>query len=145
MRARWAVYLMCAVSTVAAAPPAQRPRPQPSASSAEARHEALRRERRDRRREILAALWGPVSADPAAVAEFGLHAWRMARLRRVERLATELERPELLERTGKLLTKEQARHVKHLERLKDQRAMPAVAAPLHPKASATPRGPARKH
>lgn len=142
--ARWAVCLACAASTVAAAPPATRREAPASASAIQAQHEAQWRQRRDRRRAILAALWGSVSADPAAIAEFGLHAWRMARLRRVERLATELARPALLERVGKLMAKEQARHTKHLRRLKDQLA-PSTAPPVqHPKTSTTPRRPARQ-
>lgn len=143
MRGRWALCLACAASTVAAAPAAPRRQPLPSASAAEEQQETSRRERRDRRRAILAALWGPVSADPAALAEFNLHAWRMARLRRIERLATELARPLLLERVGKLITKEQARHAKHLKRLRDQLVDPAAAAPRL-KAPAAPRGPKRK-
>lgn len=143
MRARWALCLACVASTVAAAPPAPRRQPPPSASAAQEQQEISRRERRERRRALLAALWGPLSAEPAGIAEFDLHAWRMARLRRIERLATEVDRPLLLERVGKLITKEQARHVKHLKRLKDERAAPAAAAPGL-KASAAPHGPKRK-
>lgn len=127
MRLRWVLYLACAASAVAAAPPPPRRQPLSSASALQSQQEASRRERRDRRRASLAAMWGAVSTDPAGVAEFRLHAWRMARLRRIERLATELERRVPLERAGKLVTKEEARHVKHLERLKNQLAAAAAA------------------
>jgi len=137
-----ALWLGCAASTVAAAPATERRHepPRPAASTAPAQAEALRLERRNRHRAILEALWGSVSTDPAAIAEFDLHAWRMARLRRMERLATELERPGLLERIGKLIAKEQTRHTKHLKRLADQSTVPRTA----PKTPPPPRKPARK-
>lgn len=127
------LVLCCAVSSVAAAPAAPRS------------DEAARLARRDRHRAILTALWGSASTQPAGLAEFGLHAWRMARLRRMERLAAELARPVLLERIGGLLAKEQARHLKHMKRLQDSTAPAAAAsAESSPKPPPAQRGRARK-
>ena len=140
------LWLGCAASSVAAAPAPERRHEAPGSTASRERQapgqtEALRLERRNRHRAILEALWGSVSADPAAIAEFELHAWRMARLRRMERLATELDRAGLPDRIAKLIAKEQARHTKHLKRLADQStAAPRTAAKVPP----PPRKPARK-
>lgn len=138
-----------AVSSVAAAPPAAHDPPaQPGKPQAQqkpqaqgkAQGEAARLARRDRHRALLAALWGSASAQPAGLAEFRLHAWRMARLRRMERLATELARPALVERIGSLLAEEEARHLKHMKRL-EAPAAPASAEPSPKKPPAPPRPP----
>ena len=136
------LVLCCAVSLVAAAPPSAPRDEQPVQAKQQAQGEASRVARRDRHRAILAALWGPVSAEPAGLAEFDLHAWRMARLRRMERLASELARPALLDQITALLAKEQARHLKHMKRL--QSTAPSALVQSSPTKQPAARKPARK-
>lgn len=84
--------------------------------------------RRAARRAKLEALWGDVIQKPPTLVELQLHGWRMARLRRLGRLAALSNKPLLQERITRLEIKEEARHVKQLDRLKRQ-AEPASAAP----------------
>jgi hypothetical protein len=86
-----------------------------------------RDKRRQQHRSALKKKWGDLSERPPVMAEFKTHAWRMARLKRMQLLAEELEKPQLLERVNKLIEQEVARHDKHLEKLKA--TGPKTAAP----------------
>lgn len=96
--------------------------------------------RRAARRAKLEALWGDLIHTPPALVELQLHGWRMARLRRLGRLAASSNTPALVERITRLETKEEARHVKQLNRLKRQPEPPSTAPhprPLPQRATST--------
>ncbi len=77
-----------------------------------------RKARRDAHRKELKAKWGPLAERAPMLAELKRHAWRMARLKRMQGLAEELDKPELLARVNKLIEQEQARHAERMEQLK---------------------------
>lgn len=77
-----------------------------------------RKARRDAHRKDLKAKWGPLAERAPMLAELKRHAWRMARLKRMQGLAEELDKPELLARVNKLIEQEQARHAERMEQLK---------------------------
>ena len=83
--------------------------------------------RRAARRAKFVALWGDLIEQPPALAELQLHGWRMARLRRLGRLAAVSNKPALGERITRLEAKEEARHVRQLNRLKHPAAPPSGA------------------
>jgi hypothetical protein len=82
------------------------------------RHES-RMERRDDRRKNFEKKWGDFARGKPAITEFRLHGWRMAKLRRMRLLADELGKDALVAKVDKLIEKEEARHDKALEKLKE--------------------------
>jgi hypothetical protein len=84
--------------------------------------------RRERRRALFAR-WGKTTADPRAKAELELHARRMARIRRMQVLAS-------TERSGEKRTAllERLSRLRDLERGRHDRAMQAIAAGKEPEA-----------
>ena len=104
--------------------------------------EKTRDRRRAAHRAKLEELWGDLIQQPPGLVELRLHGWRMARLRRLARLAALSTKPALAERITRLEAKEEARHVRQLNRLKHP-AAPSSAAPHPPRlAPATGRSPA---
>lgn len=83
--------------------------------------EQLRATRKERRAARLAEIrhhWGAIVAEPAVRAELKVHAWRMARLDRIRELADAEGKKDIVARVDKLITKENARHEKHMGVLK---------------------------
>ena len=88
-------------------------------------------ERRAQHQAEIKARWGAVLAQPAVREELEHHARRMARLNRAAFLAeTEItkDKDKLVERIQKLTEKEQARHVRAMERFKSMPPGAAVAS-----------------
>lgn len=88
-------------------------------------------ERRAQHQAEVKARWGAVLAQPAVREELEHHARRMARLNRAAFLAeTEItkDKDKLVERIQKLTEKEQARHVRAMERFKSMPPGAAVAS-----------------
>lgn len=82
------------------------------------RHES-RKDRRDERRQKYEKKWGEFAHGKPAMNEFRLHGWRMAKLRRIRMLAEEMGKDKLVEKVDDLIEKEEARHEKALEKLKE--------------------------
>lgn len=79
---------------------------------------ASRDERRKARRAELRAKYGDIMARPAVRSELRLHAQRMARLHRMERIATARGKEDAERRVQALVTRENARHDKRMGELK---------------------------
>lgn len=89
----------------------------------------LSEEKKKKRAEHMAemrAKWGEILKKPGVKAEMGLHSRRMARLRRIEKVATEKKKDALVKRAVAAQEKEKARHQKKMDELKAQPA-PAPA------------------
>jgi hypothetical protein len=106
-----------------------------------------RGERQKEHREALKQRWGTALSAPSAREELEHHARRSARLERALVLVeTEVgkDRDKLRERVQKLIEKENARHERAMERIKNQPSAPApsasAAAPAAPAASAEKAG-----
>jgi hypothetical protein len=83
--------------------------------------EKLKESRAERRKAKLAELkakYGDIVDKPAVRAELRLHAMRMARLHRLERIATAEGKDDAAKRVQALVTKENARHAKRMDELK---------------------------
>jgi hypothetical protein len=79
-----------------------------------------RKERRQERREAIKQKWGDLHKHPAVKAELKVHAWRMARLKRIRAVADAEGKKDTVARVDKLIEKEKARHQKHMETLKSK-------------------------
>lgn len=81
-----------------------------------------RAERRNRQLQTLRETWGvELLAAPPVRAELKTHAWRMARLERMQLLANDSTKPnkaKLVARVDKLIEKERERHQRHMDQLK---------------------------
>ncbi|MBK7582878.1 MAG: hypothetical protein IPI67_22120 [Myxococcales bacterium] len=77
-----------------------------------------RQERRKERREELKKKWGELPKHPAVKSELKVHAWRMARLKRVRAVAVSEDKTDAVARVDKLVAKENGRHDKRMEALK---------------------------
>jgi hypothetical protein len=77
-----------------------------------------REERRKAKRAELKAKYGDILDKPAVRAELRVHAQRMARLHRLERIANAKGKEDAEKRVQALVAKENARHDKHMEELK---------------------------
>ncbi|MFO0568161.1 MAG: hypothetical protein U0263_21045, partial [Polyangiaceae bacterium] len=85
--------------------------------------EKLRETRKDRRKEHREALqkkWGDLPKRPAVKAELKVHAWRVARLKRIRAVADNQGKKDAVSRVDKLLEKENTRHQKHMEKLQSK-------------------------
>jgi chromosome segregation ATPase len=82
----------------------------------------VRKRRIERRRDWVNRWKNHDFKHPAVKAAFTTHARRMARLKRAEYLATITGNEEAQAKVKELLDKEQARHDKHMETLKDKAA-----------------------
>jgi hypothetical protein len=83
--------------------------------------EKLKESRTERRKAKLAELkakYGDIVDKPAVRAELRLHAMRMAKLHRLERIATAQGKDDAAKRVQALVTKENARHDKRMDELK---------------------------
>ncbi len=92
-----------------------------------------REQRRKQHREELKSHYGAdLLHRPPILAELKTHAWRMARLERMKTLAEAIadagKRKKTLERLDKLVEKERARHDRHMEDLRNQKAAAAGSA-----------------
>jgi chromosome segregation ATPase len=79
-----------------------------------------RKERRKERREAIKEKYGDVLDKPAVRAELRLHAWRMARLKRIRAVATSEDKKDTVARVDKLMEKEKQRHQKRMDHLKSK-------------------------
>jgi hypothetical protein len=77
-----------------------------------------REERRKEKRAELKTKFGDILGKPAVKAELRLHAMRLAKLHRMERLAKAKGKDELDKRVDALIAKENARHDKRMADLK---------------------------
>lgn len=90
----------------------------------------LREARKKRREEHLAemrAKWGEILKKPGVKEEMRVHARRMSRLRRIEKIARDAKKEAVVKRATALQEKEKARHQKKMDELKSQPA-PAGSA-----------------
>jgi hypothetical protein len=76
-----------------------------------------RKDRRQERRERIQKRWGEIEKKPAVRAELKVHAWRMARLKRLRAIAEAEGNKDKVARIDKLTQKETERHDKHMETL----------------------------
>jgi len=132
-----------AVSAEAAAPPSSRRAAAPTSSAAREQARTSRLQRRDRHRAEIQATLGPLASDPDLVAEYGMHAWRMARIRRMQQLAAELEKRSLQSLLLGLELDETRRHAEHV--LRKRHAGGAAPKPASPKLPPAVSRPAREH
>ncbi|MBK8994885.1 MAG: hypothetical protein IPM35_03920 [Myxococcales bacterium] len=79
-----------------------------------------RKERRQERREEIKKKWGDLHKHPAVKAELKVHAWRMARLKRIRAVADAEGKTDTVARVDKLIEKEKERHQKHMDTLKSK-------------------------
>lgn len=79
-----------------------------------------RKERRQERREEIKKKWGDLHQHPAVKAELKVHAWRMARLKRIRAVADAEGKKDIVARADKLIEKEKERHQKHMDTLKSK-------------------------
>jgi len=100
--------------------------------------------RKQHREELKAQYGGDVLKRPPILAELKTHAWRMARLDRMRTLAEAIadagKRKKTLARVDELVKKEQTRHDRHMEQLRNQNA---ATAGQPPEGSAKPAAPER--
>jgi hypothetical protein len=94
---------------------------------------------RDQRAKIRKAQmrrrWGQLLGRDDVTQELKTHAERTAKLRRIRALAKEANQDELVQRSNKLLAKEQQRHLKHMQAFeKEESGGAAAAAPNEPAA-----------
>ena len=79
-----------------------------------------RKDRRQARREELKKTWGDLPKHPAVKNELKLHAWRMARLKRIRAIADSEGKKDTVARVDKLMEKEKQRHQKRMDHLKSK-------------------------
>jgi len=104
---------------------------------AKAYFEAARQSRAERvkaHREAIKKQWGDAAAQPQMGNELRMHAWRLARLDAIKRIATDEGNTDLVTRCDALIERENARHEKRMAALK---AGPDAAGSAAPSA-ATP-------
>ncbi len=77
-----------------------------------------RKKRRDDHLAEVRSKWGDVAKAPAAKEEMRVHARRMARLNRVEKLAKDAKKDAIVKRANAAQEKEKARHEKKMGELK---------------------------
>jgi colicin import membrane protein len=77
-------------------------------------------ERRKERRDEIKKKWGELEKKPAVRAELKVHAWRMARLKRLRAIAEADGKTDTVARIDKLVQKENERHEKHMQTLKEK-------------------------
>ncbi len=107
--------------------------------------EAARQTRAERvkaRREAIKKQWGDPLAQPPMQNELRMHAWRLARLDAIKRIAADEGNTDQVARCDALIERENARHEKRMEALKSMpggagSAAPSAATP----ASAAPAAP----
>ncbi len=83
----------------------------------------LREARKKRRADHMAemrAKWGDILKKPGVKEEMRIHARRMSRLRRIEKLAKEAKKDAIVKRVNAAEEKEKARHQKKMDELKAQ-------------------------
>lgn len=81
-----------------------------------------RKKRRDQHLAEMRAKWGEISKKPGVKEEMRIHARRMSRLRRIEKIATEKKKDAIVKRATAAQEKEKARHQKKMDELKAQPA-----------------------
>jgi hypothetical protein len=86
------------------------------------------KKRRDEHMAEMRAKWGEILKKPGVKEEMRLHARRLARLRRMEKLAADAKKDALVKRANAAEEREKARHQKKMDELKAQPA-PAGSAP----------------
>lgn len=74
-----------------------------------------RRERRHAEREAIRQKWGTLADHPAVKAELKVHAWRMARLKRIRAVADAQGKTATVARVDSLIAKENERYQKHMD------------------------------
>ncbi|HVK64683.1 MAG TPA: hypothetical protein VM694_09420 [Polyangium sp.] len=79
-----------------------------------------RKAKREARRKELREKWGDVVKQPDARAELTVHARRVARLAQARKVAETDGKKELVTRIDKLVEKENARHQRVMDRLKEK-------------------------
>jgi|GEM_PF-4257810 len=105
---------------------------------AKAYFEAARQTRAERvkaRREAIRKRWGDWITRPPVENELRLHAWRLARLEAIKRIATDEGNVDLAARCDALVARETARHERRMEALKSE---PGAASAAPASASPTP-------
>lgn len=90
-------------------------------------------------REAARAKWGDAVNHPAVTSELRTHAWRVARLEGIQRLAQQEGDAAVATRCEALLERERARHEKHMEVLK--KAGPAASGSAAGSAAPAPVAP----
>jgi len=85
-----------------------------------------RAERRKQRREAIKQKYGDLTQKPEIRSELKTHAWRIARLNQIKRLADDQDKSKVEDRTDKLIEKENARHDKRMDELKAKAAQPTT-------------------
>lgn len=94
--------------------------------------EALRESRAARRQNTLGRLrerWGPLLGDVRAREELRVHAQRVAQLQRLRAIAEEKKKVKQLEQIDALMTKEELRHSRAMNALRDGAPAPSPANP----------------
>lgn len=76
------------------------------------RHKQARAQRREAKVSSMRTRWGPALKDPALQAELRLNAERMAKLHRMQALAEDNGKNEVLDRVFALMKREQQRHMR---------------------------------
>jgi hypothetical protein len=80
------------------------------------RHKQARDQRRQARVSSMRTRWGPALKDPVLQAELRLNAERMAKLHRMQALAEDNGKNDLLDRVFALMKREQQRHIRAMGR-----------------------------
>ena len=84
----------------------------------DAKRKASQLERRQKRRQKLTARWSDGRRQPAVLALLRRHVWRMARLQRMRTIAVADNKPEMVSRIDRLITRATKQNEARMARLK---------------------------
>ena len=84
----------------------------------DAKRKASQFERRQKRRQKLTARWGDVRRQPAMRAQLRRHVWRMARLQHMRTIAVADNKPGMVSRIDRLITRATKQNEARMAKLK---------------------------